>query len=115
MPHNYIVLGTNPDPGQVKQDVTDAATRRSGATKQNTFYFDLDNKRAYAFCGFATDKAARDAIGPMAKELSGQYRVQEFGFVSTATELGLRAKPGGSRRTRRAHRPRGGTARRRRR
>lgn len=86
MPHNYLVLGTNPkDPKQVKQEVK-ASARRHGGTGRNTIYFDRSNKRAYAFCGFSTEAKARSAVKSMARELGAK----QHGVVVTARELGLR-------------------------
>lgn len=116
MPHNYIVIGTNPkDPATVKQDVTEAA-RANGGNDQNTFYVDLANNRVYAFCGFDQEAKAKTAVSAMVKALTKKaYNVRESGVVATATELGLRLKRGASRRKRPARPRRGGATRRRRR
>jgi hypothetical protein len=113
MPHNYIVMGTNPSNDEVKQDVDEVSRGRAGATGRNTYYFDDDNKRAFAFCGFDTVANARRAIGPMVQRLEQRHRVYDHGVVATATELRLRRPRSGSDRRRRARTSRGGRTRRR--
>lgn len=113
MPHNYIVLGTNPSNEEVKQDVDDASKGRAGWSGRNTYYFDDDNHRAYAFCSFDNAAKARSAIGPMVQKLEKRHTVHDYGVVATATELRLRRpRPSSSGRKRGAQPRRGGKPRR---